>query len=107
MRPGASEASNATRGIGFSDRRPRQKPVPSFVGVDKNDVDILDSAQRLPARLGAKSKQGALANETIGRVARAMQDDGSLAKEAQRRLHDTILSCGCALRAAERWSAGG
>ena len=97
MRPGASEASKATRGIGFSRRRPRQKPVPSFVGVDKNDVDISDSAQRLPARLGAKSKQGALANQPIRRVARAMQDDRSPTEEAQRRLHDTILSCGCAL----------
>ena len=77
--------------------RPRQEPVPPFVGVNKNDVDILDSGQRAPARLGAKSKQRALANETIGRVAGAMQDDRFLTKEARRRLHDTILSCGCAL----------
>ena len=64
-------------------RRPRQEPIPSLVGVDKNDVDVLDGAQRSPARFGAKSKQRALANETIGRVAGAMQDDGSLTKEAR------------------------
>ena len=79
-------------------RRPRQEPVPSLVGVNQNDVDVLDSAQRAPARFGAKSKQHALANETIGRLAGAMQDNGSLAKEAEGLFHDTILSCGGARR---------
>jgi hypothetical protein len=78
-------------------RRPWEKPIPSFVGVNKNDVDVLNSAQRAPARLGAKSKQDALAHQTVRGLAGAMQDHGSLTQEAQRRLHDTILSCGCAL----------
>ena len=82
----------------FFGRRPRQEPIPSLVGVNKNDVDVLDRAQRAPARFGAKSEQHALANETIGRVAGAMKDNGSLAEEAEGLFHETILSCGCALR---------
>ena len=79
-------------------RRPRQEPIPSLVGVNKNDVDLLDRAQRAPARFGAKSKQHAMANETIGRVARPMQDNGSLTKEAEGLFHETIRSCGGARR---------
>ena len=45
-------------------RLPRQEPSPSLVGVNKNDVDVLDRAQWAPARFGAKPKQHTLANNT-------------------------------------------
>src|ERR1700727_1627739 len=82
----------------FFGRRPRQKPVPSLVGVNKNDVDVLNRAQRTPARFDSESEQRALTNETIGSLAGAMQDHGALAKETERPFHETTLSCGCTLR---------
>jgi hypothetical protein len=75
----------------FFGRRPREQPIPSLVGVNKNDVDVLNGTQRAPARFGAEPEQQALANETIGRIAGAMQDNGSLAKEAEGPFHETIL----------------
>src|SRR6202042_719784 len=82
----------------FFGRRPRQEPVPSLIGVNENDVDVLNHAQRAPARFDSESEQRALTNKTIGSLAGAMQDHGSLAKETEGPFHETTLSCGCELR---------
>src|SRR3984957_9844116 len=75
--------SNAPRRLGgkqryerrrFFGKRPRQEPVPSLIGVNENYVDVLNHAQRAPARFDSESEQRALTNEAIGSLAGAMQD---------------------------------